>query len=60
MLGVPRQYKSVAIMLGYKLDFNCCANKDGFHRDSYIYSYHTYNFKMLVCDMHVLLESLTA
>ena len=39
MLGVPGQYKSVALMLGYKLDFSCCANKDGFCRDSYIYHY---------------------
>ena len=30
MLGVPGQYKSVALMLAYKLDFSCCANKDGF------------------------------
>ena len=38
MLGVPGQlqYKSVALMLGYKLDFSCCANTDGFHRDSHI------------------------
>ena len=32
MLGVPGQYKSV---LGYKLGFSCCANKDSFHRDSH-------------------------
>ena len=36
MLGVPGQYKSVALMLSYKLNFSCCANKDGFHRDSHI------------------------
>ena len=35
MLGVPGQYKSVVLMLGYKLDFSC-ANKDSFHRDSHI------------------------
>ena len=35
MLGVPGQYKSVVFMLGYKLDFSCCANKDGFRRDSH-------------------------
>ena len=27
MLGVPGQCKSVALMLGYKLDFSCCVNK---------------------------------
>ena len=37
MLGVPGQYKSVALMLGYKLDFSCCANEDGFHKDSHKY-----------------------
>ena len=37
MLSVPGQYKSVALMLDYKLDFSCCANKDGFRRDSHIY-----------------------
>ena len=37
MLGVPGQYKSVALMLGYKLDFSCCANKDGFCRDNHIW-----------------------
>ena len=30
MLGVPRQYLSVALMLSYKLDFSCCADMDGF------------------------------
>ena len=30
MLGVPGQYKIVVLLLGYKLDFSCCANKDGF------------------------------
>ena len=61
MLGVPGQCKSVALMLGYKLDFSCCADKEGFRRDSHIcmYTYihyihmHTYNYntvyeKMLV------------
>ena len=37
MLGVPGQYKSVVLMLGYKLDFSCCANKDGCRRDSHNY-----------------------
>ena len=36
-LGVPGQYKSVALMLGHKSDFSCCANKDGFRTDSHIY-----------------------
>ena len=35
MLGVPGQYKSVSLMLGYNLDFSCYANKDGFHRNSH-------------------------
>ena len=39
MLGVPGQYKSVALMLGYKLDSSCCANRDGFRRDSHICTY---------------------
>ena len=30
MLGVPGQCQSVALMLGYKLDFSCCVNKEGF------------------------------
>ena len=37
MHGAPGQYKSVALMLGYKLNFSCCANRDGFCRDSHIY-----------------------
>ena len=36
MHDAPGQYKSVALMLGYKLDFSCCANRDGFRRDSHI------------------------
>ena len=36
MLGVPRQYLSVAIMLSYKLDFSCCADMVGFPRPSHI------------------------
>ena len=35
VLGVPGQYESVALMLSHKMDFNCCANRDGFHRDSH-------------------------
>ena len=26
-------------MLSHKMDFNCCANRDGFRRDSHIYIY---------------------
>ena len=36
MLGVPGQYESVALMLSHKMDFNCCANRDGFRRSSHI------------------------
>ena len=39
MLGVPGQYENVALMLGFNLDFSCCANKDGFYKDSHIYTY---------------------
>ena len=45
VLGVPGQYESVALMLSHKMDFNCCANRDGFRRDSHIcnsYSYQPY------------------
>ena len=37
LLGVSGQYKSVALLLGYKLDFSYCANKDSFHRDSHTF-----------------------
>ena len=49
MHGAPGQYKSVALMLGYKLNFSCCANKDGFHRDSYICALllYVYNVKCM-------------
>ena len=30
VLGVPGQYESMALMLSHKMDFNCCANRDGF------------------------------
>ena len=32
----PGQYESVASMLSCKMDFNCCANRDGFCKSSYI------------------------
>ena len=38
VLGVPGQYESVALMLSHKMDFNCCANRDGFRTDSHISS----------------------
>ena len=34
MLGVPRQYLSVALMLSYKLDFSC-TDMDGFSQAKY-------------------------
>ena len=37
VLGVPGQYESVALMLSLKMDFNCCANRDGFRKSSYIH-----------------------
>ena len=37
VLGEPGQYESVALMLSHKMDFNCCANRDGFRGDSHIY-----------------------
>ena len=36
VLGVPGQYKSVALMLSHKMDFKCCANRDGFCNSSHI------------------------
>ena len=39
VFGVPGQYESVALMLSHKMDFNCCANRDGFRKSSHIYSY---------------------
>ena len=37
VLGVPGQYKSVALILSHKMDFNCCANRDDFHKSSHIF-----------------------
>ena len=34
VLGVPGKYESVALMLSHKMDFNCCANRDGFRKSS--------------------------
>ena len=38
VLGVPRQYESVALMLSHKnlMDFNCCANRESFCKSSHI------------------------
>ena len=36
VFGVPGQYKSVALMLSHKMDFNCCANRDSFCKSSHI------------------------
>ena len=36
VLGVPGQYERVALMLSHKMDFNCCANRDGFRKSSHI------------------------
>ena len=37
VLGVPGQYKSVALMLNHKMNFYCCANRDGFCKFSHKY-----------------------
>ena len=50
MLGVPRQYLSVTLILSYKLDFSCCANMNGFPRPSHIYLlYSTMTFVNEMC-----------
>ena len=36
VFGVPGQYVSVALMLSHKMNFNCCANRDGFCKSSHI------------------------
>ena len=36
VLGVPGQYESVALMLSHKMDFDYCANRDGFYKSSHI------------------------
>ena len=32
VLGVAGQYECGALMLNHKMDFNCCANRDGFRK----------------------------
>ena len=44
VLVVPEQYKSVALMLSHQMDFNCCANRDGFRKYSHIYNTHPHTF----------------
>ena len=39
VFGVSGQYESVALMLSHKMDFYCCANRDGFCKSSYILLY---------------------
>ena len=39
VLGVPGQHESVALMLSHKMDFNCCANRDGFCKSNHIRDY---------------------
>ena len=38
VLGVPGQYETVALMLSHKMDFSCCANRDGFRKSSHVYN----------------------
>ena len=45
VLGVPGQYESVALMLSHKMDFNCCANRDGFRTDSHKYWHNRSKFE---------------
>ena len=44
VLGVPEQYRSVALMLSHKMDFNCCAKRDGFCKSSHIHNTHPHTF----------------
>ena len=37
MLGLPGQCSSAALMLSYKLDLSCYANRDGFCKSNYIF-----------------------
>ena len=37
VLGVPGQYESVALMLSHKMDFSCCANRDGVCKSRHIF-----------------------
>ena len=42
VLGVPGQYESVALMLSHKMDFNCCANRDGFRKSIHIWYFYEF------------------
>ena len=48
VLGVPGQYESVDLMISHKMDFNGCANRDGFHTDSHIYWFIAFRIKVVV------------
>ena len=58
MLGMPRQYLSIALMLSYKLDFSCCADMDDFPRPSHIYKWVSrtlkYNYYIITDPTQVL------
>ena len=36
VLGVPGQYKSVALMLSHRMDFHCRANRNSFRKSSHV------------------------
>ena len=71
VLGVPGQYENVALMLSHKMDFNCCANRDGFCKSSHnsrcyghrvsLASNNEFNqvFQAIVSVLHSLNSSLT-
>ena len=52
VLGVPGQYESVALMLSHKMDFNCCANRDGFRTDSHICATGSYSYRFEADNIH--------
>ena len=56
VLGVPGQYESVALMLSHKMDFNCCANRDGFRKSSHIFVSELHIGILFVCSWKLLLR----
>ena len=58
VLGVPGQYESVALMLSHKMDFNCCANRDGFHKSSHNYVQYRQENNKLFCQIKIHLLQL--
>ena len=36
VLGVPGQYKSVALMLSHRMDFHCRPNRNSFRKSSHV------------------------